>query len=298
MKIRLGAVCFLNTRPLTAALEPEDPFFEVSYAVPSACAAQLQAGQIDVGLIPSIEYARSQVPYCLVPEVAIACRGEVLSVQLFFRGPLERIRRVALDPSSRTSAALVQILLRERYGLSPEFVEAPPASGRRGPEPARSGSGHKADFRMDSKLEAMLAGADAALLIGDSALRHLGGELSNMDLGQEWKGFTGYPFVFAFWAGRQGALAPAQVQRLVEARRQGAGQIPAIARKAARELGPGFAQEQEVLVVLFERYLTQHIRFELGEEELAGLRCFYALAYQHGLISGVPELRFFEKGVR
>jgi chorismate dehydratase len=263
MTVRLGAIGYLNTRPLIAGLEAETGF-ELSYGAPSACAAQLREGRVDLGLIPTVEYARSPEPYYIVPEVGIACRGEVLSVKFLFRGELAAVRRVALDRSSRTSAALLRILLRERHGVVPEFVEAHP------------------------DLDGMLAAADGALLIGDLALELEGDRLSQIDLGAEWSAHTGHPFVFAVWAGRRDALTPAQARRLVQARRHGEGRLEEIARRFAD--GRGRPRE------LYERYLRQHIRFELGAAELAGLRHFYGLACQHGLIPQVPELRFYQTG--
>lgn len=261
MSIRLGAVAFLNARPLVVPLESSRTF-ELSYSVPSACAAELRSGQIDLGLIPAIDYARSQDPYYIVPHVAIASRGEVFTVRLFYRGALDQVARVALDISSLTSVALVRILLREKYQLAPEFVDAPP------------------------DLESMLERAEAALLIGDPVFRHVDAAIASLDLGREWTELTGDPFVFAFWAGRQGVLSPAQTRQLVQAGRAGREQIPAIARS--------FARESTGSNELYERYLREHIHFDLGAAELAGLRRFYGLAHEHGLIDSVPELRFYD----
>ncbi|NKB68190.1 MAG: hypothetical protein GKR89_14105 [Candidatus Latescibacteria bacterium] len=261
MSLRLGAVSYLNTRPLTVCLEgPESPF-ELAYSVPAVCGANLAAGAVDLGLIPSIEYARSSQPYCIVPNIAIGSHGPVLTVRLFCRCPLHQVERIALDTSSRTSVALLAILLREKFGLNPELVEAPP------------------------DLDAMLELADAALLIGDPVFAQLDRDLESLDLGQEWTTMTNLPFVFAFWAGRSQALAPPQIRALQQARDQGLPQVPAIAQTYSRQHG-GPAE-------LYERYLTQHIRFGLDEAAQTGLRLFYQLAHRHGLIDAVPTLRFY-----
>lgn len=260
MKVRLGAVSFLNTRPLTVALEGADTPFALSYAVPAVCADELRAGRVDLGLIPAIEYARSPEPYSIVPGVSLACRGEVLSVRLFCQKEMSQLRRVALDQSSRASAALLRILLREKYHLDPEFIETPP------------------------DLDLMLAQADAALLIGDPVFsqRHR----PSLDLGQMWLELTDLPFVFAFWAGRLEALPPHLAAALVRAKEEGLQRIPAIAREHAAQHGGEAA--------FYQRYLEQHMHFELGEAELAGLREYYRLAQVHGQIQAVPELRFYE----
>ena len=261
MKPRLGAVPYLNTRPLVAALEREPAPFALSYSVPSHCAQALAAGAIDVGIIPAIEYARSIRPYWIVPDIAIGSQGPVLTVRLFYRCPLPQIKRIALATCSRTSVALLSILLREKFALTPQLIEMPP------------------------DLEAMLACADAALLIGDRVFPHLDRGLESLDLGQEWTTMTELPFVFAFWAGRPQVLSPAQVQQLQRAKSQGVCQVPSIAQAYSRECGgsPEF----------YERYLTHHIRFDLDEAAQAGLRLFYRLAHRHGLIGAVPRLRFY-----
>jgi chorismate dehydratase len=259
MKVRLGAVSFLNTRPLTLALEREGTPFALSYAVPSVCAEELRASRVDLGLIPAVEYARSPEPYCIVPGVSLACRGEVLSVRLFCQKEIGQLRRVALDHSSRASAALLRILLREQHGLDPDFVESPP------------------------DLDLMLSHADAALLIGDPVFRQR--QRPSLDLGQLWLELTGLPFVFAFWAGRPDVLTPPLVAALVRAKEEGLGRIPEIARDHAQKQGGEAA--------FYQRYLEHHMRFELGASELAGLSEYYRLAQAHGLIGAVPPLRFY-----
>ena len=261
MSLRLGAVAYLNTRPLTICLEGADSPFDLTYSVPAVCATNLAAGAVDVGLIPSIEYARSPRPYWIVPGIAIGSHGSVLTVRLFCRRPLPQVERIALDTSSRTSVALLSILLREKYSLTPQLVEAPP------------------------NLKAMLQHADAALLIGDPVFAQLDGDLESLDLGQEWTAMTDLPFVFAFWAGYPQALGPAQVHSLQVAKDRGLPQVPSIAQSYSRARGGPPA--------LYERYLTHHIRFDLDEAAQAGLIQFYQLAHRHGLIDAVPPLRFY-----
>lgn len=261
MRPRLGAVSFLNTRPLVFTLERDPASFALSYSVPSRCAIDLAAGTVDVGLIPSIEYARSAEPYYIAPGVAIGTRGAVLTVRLYYRGDVAQIEKVALDLSSRTSVALVRILLREKFGLDPVFVDAEP------------------------DLKAMLASADAALVIGDPVFALLHGECQSLDLGTEWVELTGLPFVFAFWAGRAAALSSAQAQALLAAKVAGLHHIGEIALAYSNEHGGDPA--------LYERYLQRHIDFDLDDAALEGLRAFYTKASAHGLIESAPELRFY-----
>jgi chorismate dehydratase len=257
--LRLGVVAYLNAVPLAHSLDG-DPRFRLVREVPSRIAEALHEGRVDLGLIPSIEYAMGE--YAMVPGVGIASRGPVRSVCLFHRGPLDAVRRVALDASSRTSAALLRILLRERLGRDPEYVTMPPS------------------------LPDMLAAADAGLLIGDPALYAEGPE-SRWDLGREWTERTGLPFVWAFWAGRPDAAGPADVARLQAALAQAEQELPAIAAAYHTERA-----------ALNEDYLRRSIVYRLGEAEWAGLREFYRRAFGHGLIGAVPELRFYAGELR
>ncbi len=253
--LRLGAVPYLNVAPIIHGLEGSRRF-EVVREVPSLVAEALHRGEIDLGTIPSIEYAAGD--YAIVPGIAIGSRGAVRSVRLLHRGRLDTLRRVALDTSSRTSVALLKILLRERLGRDPEYVSMAPRVGE------------------------MLEIADAALVIGDPALYHTGPEES-LDLGEEWLARTGLPFVYAFWAGRRGVATPRDVGELQASLRSGLAAIGDIASSYARH--DGEARDNE-------SYLRSNIVFELGEGEQAGLREFYRRAHAQGLIHRVPDLRF------
>jgi chorismate dehydratase len=249
--VRIGAVNYLNTKPLICDLPALAPEAELILDLPSRLADRLAAAELDVALIPVIEYFRAGT-YSLIPNIAIASRGPVLSVTLFSRVPWTRIRRVALDVGSRTSAALAQILLRNRHGVRPELVSLP----------------------LEQNAEDV--DADAVLLIGDRAMHAcLPGFAHAFDLGQEWHDWTGLPFVYAVWAVRPGVDLGDVPAALVEARRRGLDRIGPIAHQEAPRLGldAGFCR----------RYLQSIIRFDLGPRELAGLHHFYGLACELGL---------------
>ena len=256
--VRLGAVDYLNARPLVYGLELRSDLFSLRFDVPSKCAALLHEGSIDVGMIPSIEYMRGS-DYRIVPSLGIISDGPVASVALFTMRPMDGIRSIAADTSSRTSYALLRILCVERFGIDPEFQPMAPDA------------------------EAMLQRCDAALLIGDPALfldhRRLGA--NKIDLGEEWRALTGLPFVWAFWAGRKDALSPAAIKALVAAKEQG---ITSSERIAATYCGPDRA-------ALGASYLRDNIQYTLGGREEAGLLRFYDLAEQHGVVDAtVPPL--------
>lgn len=249
--IRIGAVNYLNTKPLICDLESLAPESELLLDLPSRLADQLADGQLDVALIPVIEYFRSGT-YSIVPDIAIGSRGPVLSVTLFSRVPWNEIRTLACDEGSRTSATLAQVLCRRRYQVQPRITALP----------------------MDANPETVAA--DAVLLIGDRAMRAcLPGFAYAYDLGQEWHDWTGLPFVYAVWAVRSGAELGAVEEALHEAKRRGQRRAGEIAHREAPllQLDAGFCR----------RYLTNIIHFDMGPRELAGLHHFYMLAAELGL---------------
>jgi chorismate dehydratase len=253
--VRLGAVAYLNARPLVYGLELRSELFTLRYDVPSKCAALLHEGSIDIGMIPSIEYLRGRDAYRIVPGCAIASAGPVASVALFSTKPVGQIRSIAADTSSRTSNGLLRVLCGERFGIDPPFVPMPP------------------------DVDAMLTRCDAALLIGDPALfldPHSRG-LLKIDLGQHWTEMTGLPFIWAFWAGRESVLQPRVVSALVEARDVGVAAADAI---AAAYCGPE-------RTALGQAYLRENVYYALGDREEAGLRRFYELAEKHGVVDAV-----------
>jgi chorismate dehydratase len=258
--VRLGAVSYLNTKPLVHGLADRGDLFTLRFDVPAQCAALLHEGRIDLGLIPAVEYLRGD--YCIVPGVAIGSAGPVASVAVFSGVPVEAIRTLAVDISSRTSVALTRILCARRWNISPKLVVAEP------------------DIR------AMLARADAALVIGDPALAIAPTDhMRKIDLGEEWQAMTGLPFVYAMWCGREGACGPSHVEALNAARDSG---VASIASIAATEAAGDPARERRVA-----SYLRDNLTYGLGDDEIRGLRLFHALAEEQGLVPGVRDLKFF-----
>jgi chorismate dehydratase len=263
MALRLGAVGYLNARPLVFGLE-QNPRFELRYDLPSECARLLHAREIDLGLVPSIEYLRGPQPYAIVPGPAVTSKGPVASVALYTRREPPDITTVAMDTSSRTSVALVTVLLRRLHGRTVEPVAMAP------------------------DLPSMLARADAALIIGDPALflDHEAAGVRKIDLGEAWFGATGLPFVYALWAGWPGAVTPGDVAALVRARDLGVARSDEI---AAAHCGGDSARE-----ALVRRYLRDNIRCVLGGEEIEGLTAFYRYAAELGLAPFDGTLRFYD----
>jgi chorismate dehydratase len=241
-RIRVGAVNYLNTKPLVYDLASLAPQAEVIFDLPSRLANRLASGDLDVALVPSIDYLQNP-DYEIVSDACIACRGPVLSVKLFFRTPPEQVRRLALDAGSHTSAVLAQILLSERHGVTPQLVSLPIGQA------------------MDD------TSADAVLLIGDRAIHSPSGRFAEVwDLGDVWCRWTELPFVFAMWAARAGTDLGGIATALAAARDRGTANVEEI---AAREAAPlGLTRPQCVA------YLSENLHFHLGQRESCGLELF------------------------
>jgi chorismate dehydratase len=242
--LRIGAVSYLNTKPLVSGLQEQLPAAELVFDLPSRLADRLAAADLDVALIPTVEYFQDP-SYEIVSDACIACRGPVLSVSLLSRCPIAEISSLALDEGSRTSVALVQVLLRERFGITPQLSSLPIGS----------------DLAEST--------ADAVLVIGDRAIDPAQqGFVANWDLGQEWCNWSGLPFVFAMWTARAGLGEQLDnvASALQASRDEGLLRLAEIARQEAGTLGLDAEQ--------CHRYLRDNLYFYLGPQEREGLELF------------------------
>jgi len=266
--LRISAISYLNTAPLMWDFEhgSTGSAFNISYTLPSQCAASLAEGSADIGIIPAAAYA--SIPgLAILPGVAIASRRPVRSILLASKVPLESIRSVALDTSSMTSVALTKVLFAKWWGGARTYTSMAP------------------------DIEQMLKQHDAGLLIGDPALQLDRSRYITYDLAEEWIRFTGKPFVFAFWAVRQAALkeAPLDLAKIFQESRDH-GLEPDNLAQIAREWAPRMRlREAEIF-----DYLTQNIHYRLDPECLTGLQLFYRYAVEVGALPTAPDLRFLE----
>ena len=261
-KIRVGAVTYLNARPLIVALAELDPRLKVVTDYPSRLADALADGELDVAMIPSIEYAR-HAEFSIISDACIACDGPVRSVKLYGRVPVEDIQTLALDVGSRTSAALTRILLKERFGIAPRLRSLP----------------------IGIELDEMPA--DAVLVIGDRGMTPINKPFEFVwDLGEEWARWTGLPFVFSVWVARPGVDLRGVEKTLANARDVGLTRMAEIARTEAPQIG---IPEEDCLA-----YLRDHLEFRLGRRQRQGLERFFALAAQHRLALPDVKLRFHQ----
>ncbi len=286
-KLRISIVQYLNTAPLVWGFTngPLRGKYDLSFTVPSQCAEQLRTGSVDVAIIPAIEYQRID-NLVILPDMAIASKKHVRSLLIIAKKPIEQVKRFALDGSSRSTQALTRILCAEKWKIAPEFFEAPP------------------------DLSAMLERADAALLIGDPALRisvgiekdswpgvdgqtlcqaaMLGITTSELlyvyDVVGEWRSLTGLPAVLAFWAARRDIATPELTADFLASWDFGLSRIPEICFDAEREL--------ELPQRTLESYLRHNIDFSLDEENRRGLELYFAHAARLGLIPRAKPLEW------
>jgi chorismate dehydratase len=261
--LRIAASSYLNSAPLIWSFwhgPRQNECQLITDAAPARCADMLARGEAGAALIPVIEYQR--LPgVAIVPDVCVGSRRAVRSVVLATKGlELKDVRRVAVDTSSRTSAALVKIIFREFVGREPEWRPAAPDLG------------------------AMLADADAALLIGDPAMTFPRENLRVYDMATLWREFTGHGFVFAMWAAGVKARKEAAQVAFAAARDEGVARIEEIAARYQPELGRPHAE--------LSSYLRDNICFGLDEDLREGMRLYFTLAYRHRLIPAVKPLRW------
>ena len=288
-KLRISIVEFLNTAPLVWGFTdgPLTGRYDLSFAVPSQCAEDLKAGRADVGIIPAIEYQRMENVIAL-PGMAVAAKNEVRSLLVVSKVPIDQAQSFALDTNSRSSVGLVRVLCQRHWNIAPEFIDAAP------------------------DVDEMLDRADAALIIGDPALRLRirldeleakvpqgkdcccgdDGEplvkgvqtLFVYDIVQQWREMTGHACVLAIWVARHGTVTPEIVADFQASREYGLAHIGEIAEGASLKLDlPPRALEQ---------YLTENIDYSLDEENLAGLNLYFEECLRAGLIPRFRELEF------
>ncbi|MEV0261021.1 menaquinone biosynthesis protein [Streptomyces sp. NPDC050617] len=264
---RVGHIQFLNCLPLYWGLARTGTLLdlELTKDTPEKLSEQLVSGELDIGPITLVEFLKNADDLVALPDIAVGCDGPVMSCVIASQVPLEQLDRgrVALGSTSRTSVRLAQLLLSEQYEVTPDYYTCPPDLGQ------------------------MMQEADAAVLIGDAALRakmHYGPKLGLdvHDLGQMWKDWTGLPFVFAVWAVRRDYLErePRIVRKVHEAflasRDVSLEEVGKVAEQAARW--------EQFDAPLLERYFTT-LDFRFGAEQLAGVAEF---AKRTGPTTGFP----------
>ena len=259
MSIVIGTLPYLSAKPLTRWFthteEGAASGIEVTTALPSNLARMLADGEIAAALVSSFEFFRTP-GYVIVPGISISGQGDIESARAFSKLPWRVTQTIALDSSSLTCAAFLKILLAEQFDAYPAFVSHPPEFG------------------------SMLQVADAGLLIGDSGMLFDDRGLNVLDLGRAWRRLTRLPFVYAMWMGRAGDLTPRLIRFLKTAQGWGRTQFEPIVQEQAGEK----RRSQEA----YQRYLTDVMDYDLGEEHRQALETFGAKAYANGLLPELP----------
>jgi chorismate dehydratase len=260
---RIAASSYLNTAPLIWSFihgAQRDAVALFTDTAPARCAEMLARGEVDAALVPVIEYQRL-ADIAIVPDVCVGSRSAVRSVVLATkRNNLKKVKQVALDDSSRTSVALVKIIFREFLGFEPEWIMSTP------------------------DLKAMLTHADAALIIGDPAMKIPREHFRVFDLATMWHELTGFGFVFAMWMARASETDRVRAIDFAAARDEGLAHLDEIAWRQEGQTGlsPGEVKE----------YLTKNIAFRMDEDMKKGLELYFELASKLRLIESEKQLRF------
>jgi chorismate dehydratase len=259
--LKISVVQYLNTTPLVWGMlrGGQQGRHHLEFTTPAGCAEAVQRRSADVGIIPSIEYPRME-RLRIIAGISIASKQAVKSVLLLCKVPIREVRSVAVDNSSRTSVALLQVLMRKFYSRQVDLQQSAPQPGE------------------------MLKGAHAALVIGDPALTCDSSGLEVFDLAAEWRKFTGLPFVFAFWAGHQDSHLSRYAADFEDSKHFGLTHVDDIAAEYAPKLG--------LNATSVKVYLTENIDYSLDEENQKGLRLFYKLAHEQGIIAREKDLDF------
>ena len=263
-RLRLVAVSFLNTRPITYGIERGlvgADRFELTFDLPSRCAAAIASGDADLALMPIASYATAETELRIVPGVAIASRGPVRTVLLMGDVPWEEMDTLFLDEASRTSQMLVRLLTHQR-GLAPRFESAP-----------------------HDRIVDQIGGRRGGLVIGDPCFAASDRFPHVYDLGAEWTSQVGLPFLNAAWIGRPDVLEPGDVELLQESLALGLANRDEIARSSA--------ERDSADIELYRRYFFENIHYDLGAAELCGAAAFFERAHRAGLLATKPVLRLY-----
>jgi chorismate dehydratase len=260
--LRIAASSYLNTAPLIWSFlygSKQETVELFTHKAPARCAEMLRSGDVEAALVPVIEYQR--LPGIkIVPDVCVGSRSAVRSVVIVSKqNNLKKIKRVALDDSSRTSVALVKIIFREFLGFEPEWQTSPP------------------------DLRSMLEHNDAALIIGDPAMKIPREKFRVFDLATLWHDFTGFGFVFAMWMAGRNSAEQVRAIDFMAARDEGLANLDQIAA--------GY-EDKSLTPEEIQDYLTRNIAFQLDEDMMKGLQLYFDLALKHELIESAKPLDF------
>ena len=236
--------------------------FKVSYSNLKGNAHKLREGEIEIALISSVDYALKKESWNIVPDLCLTSQEKIKHVQLFFKKGIKDIRTIAIDEEAASESILLKILMREKYTLSPEYIN------------------------MTADIDEMFSKAEAALIVGEKALEYYRSHRSRLDLNEEWVDMTGLPFVYAIWAGREITITSDDVKVIRSSYELG--------EKNLEKISKDIAGKHDENWVFYHDYLTKNLSFTLSEREQQGLNEFYNYAFFYGFTEFIPDLHFYK----
>jgi len=259
----IGLTDLLEYLPLIYGLKHNliDHDFGLIFGSLSENANRLREGEIELGLISSLDYALKKETWQIVPNLCVSSSQKIRNVQLFFKKGLTDIRKIALDKNASSEAILLKILMREKFTMSPEYIE------------------------MEADLDSMLSEAESALIVGESGLNYYAQHQNRLDLNEEWLDLTGLPFVYAFWAGREMTISPAEVNMIKTSFELGLKNLENISKEYAKNHPQNWS--------FYHDYFTQNLSYSFSDHEKDGLNEFYNYAFFYGFTEFIPDLHFY-----
>ena len=239
-----------------------DHDFGIRFGTIGENANRLREGEIELGIISTLDYALKKETWHIVPHLCISSTKEIKNVQLFFKKGIKDIRKIAVDKNAASEAVLLKILIREKFLISPDFIE------------------------MEADLEKMLSDTDAALIVGDQALNSYDVNQNRLDLNDEWMDLTGLPFVYAFWAGRELTIIPNDLKMLLSSFKLGINNLEKISRD--------YAKKHQKKWSFYHDFYSQNMSYSFSDEEKDGLNEFYNYAFFYGITEFIPDLHFYK----
>jgi chorismate dehydratase len=223
---------------------------------------RLQEGEVELGIIPSVEYGQKKETWRIIPGIAVSSKGAAKDMLLFFHKGLKDIKNISIDANASISLLLLKILIKEKFILNPEYI------------------------KMEPHLDTMLAQTDAALITGDKAFEYARTNRNYLDLGEEWEDLTGLPFVYAFWAGREFTIKKEEVSIIKNAFDLGKRNLIQISRE--------YAENNSEDWVYYHDFLTHNRTYTFSNHERDGLMELYHYAFYYGFIKYIPDLYYYE----
>jgi chorismate dehydratase len=236
--------------------------FSILFAEPYQALKKLKEGEVELSIIPSVEYGQKKETWRIIPGVAISTKGAAGDMLLFFHKGLKDIKSIAVANNDSMAQLLLKILMKEKFILNPEYI------------------------KMETQPDNMLAQTDAALITGDKAFEYARENRNYLDLGEEWEDLSGLPFVYAFWAGREFTIKKDEVCLVKNAFELGKRNLVQIARE--------YAEQNSESWDFYHDFLTRNRNYTFSDQERDGLTELYHYAFFYGFIKYIPDLYYYE----